>query len=237
MSWECPYCHKPATVQSEIDSDSGQVAVSQRATRGSDWVMYQLDWVICPAKDCQKISTTLTKYIAPNKFNYSSAYSAYVAGGTKKAFHVAIEPKGGIAKPLPGYIPEQVAQDYNEACLILIDSPKASATLFRRCLQSMIRDFWGIIEKTLYLEIEKAIKQHPETADFLHPIRELGNIGAHPENDINLIVPIEEGEAELMKETIEHLIDEWYVNREKTKQRKVNLQNAVAAKKQLKVGS
>lgn len=44
-------------------------------------------------------------------------------------------------KPCPEYIPEQIRQDYEEACLIAELSPKASATLSRRCIQSMIRDF------------------------------------------------------------------------------------------------
>jgi hypothetical protein len=49
--------------------------------------------------------------------------------------------------PLPDYIPEQIKDDYYEACSILNLSPKASATLARRCLQGMIRDFWGITKK------------------------------------------------------------------------------------------
>lgn len=229
MSWECPYCNKPATIQS-IDRGKSQGLVNQRKTE-LGWVLYEVQWIICPAKDCQKISSSLSKFVSVHEYDYDHQHG-YYQHHSKKVFSMAIEPRG-IAKPLPEYVPEAVAQDYKEACLILSDSPKAAATLYRRCLQSMIRDFWGIAEKTLYLEIEKAITQHPETADFLHPIRELGNIGAHPERDVNLMVQIEEGEAELMKDTIEHLLEEWYVTREKTKIRKANLQNAVAAKKLL----
>ena len=85
--------------------------------------------------------------------------------------------------------------------------------------------------------LENKWEDFPETEDFLYPIRELGNIGAHPETDINLIIPIEPGEAELMKETIEHLVDEWYVNRYKTEIRKQNLKDAGAKKAHIKAGT
>ncbi|MFH4289477.1 DUF4145 domain-containing protein, partial [Acinetobacter baumannii] len=61
------------------------------------------------------------------------------------------------AKTFPDYIPKAVLDDYNEACLIRDLSPKASATLSRRCLQGMIRDYWGVSKNTLNEEI-KAIK-------------------------------------------------------------------------------
>ena len=48
------------------------------------------------------------------------------------------------AKPQPEFIPEAIRQDYREACRIRDLSPKASATLARRCLQGMIRDFCAI---------------------------------------------------------------------------------------------
>ena len=56
-------------------------------------------------------------------------------------------------KSFPDYIPEQIRDDYKEAVSIIDISPKAAATLLRRCLQGMIRDFWGIKGKTLNAEI------------------------------------------------------------------------------------
>ncbi|WP_083803471.1 DUF4145 domain-containing protein [Sagittula stellata] len=57
--------------------------------------------------------------------------------------------------PEPSFIPTPIIEDYTEACRISLLSPKASATLSRRCLQGMIRDFCGIKEKNLFNEIEK----------------------------------------------------------------------------------
>lgn len=120
------------------------------------------------------------------------------------------------AKPLPGYIPESIRKDYEEACLIVDLSPKASATLSRRCLQGMIRDFWSDLPKNTSLLNEiKAIESNVslETKEVLHALRQLGNIGAHPENDINLMVDIEPDEARQLIMFIEFLTEDWYIKR------------------------
>ena len=57
-----------------------------------------------------------------------------------KEWQLCPEPTG---KPslLKDYILEAILEDYKEACLIKDKSPKAAATLARRCLQGMIRIF------------------------------------------------------------------------------------------------
>lgn len=125
-----------------------------------------------------------------------------------------------VAKKYPDYIPEQIRIDYMEATEIIELSPKASATLARRCLQGMIRDFWNVNNKdSLYQEIE-AIKDRvsPSTRRALDDIRQLGNIGAHMEQDIDKIISIDPGEAEMLLKLIEHLIEEWYVARHDTEE-------------------
>lgn len=42
----------------------------------------------------------------------------------------------------------------------------------------------------------------------------MGNIGAHMEKDVNLVIDIEPGEAQILIDLIEMLFDEWYVERE-----------------------
>jgi hypothetical protein len=48
-------------------------------------------------------------------------------------------------------------------------------------------------------------------------VRNVGNIGAHMEKDIDLIVGVEPDEAKLLIGLIETLIDDWYVARKKKK--------------------
>ena len=102
------------------------------------------------------------------------------------------------AKPQPDCIPQPIRDDYYEACAIRDLSPKASATITRRCLQGMIRDFCGISKHRLIYEISELRERvdqgrappgvQPDTVDAIDHVRQIGNIGAHMEADINVIV-------------------------------------------------
>lgn len=123
------------------------------------------------------------------------------------------------AKQYPEYIPQPIREDYQEACAVLHLSPKASATLARRCLQGMIRDYWGIVKGNLYNEITAlSDKVQPDLWQAIDGLRQLGNIGAHMEKDTNIIVDIDPGEAEKLIKLIELLMKEWYINREERRQ-------------------
>ncbi len=116
---------------------------------------------------------------------------------------------------VPSCIPDPIRDDYLEACSIVTLSPKASATLSRRCLQGMIRDFWGIPEKNLAKAISALEgKVPPDQWRVIDGIRHLGNIGAHMEADINTIVEIDADEAEKLLKLIALLFHDWYVQRE-----------------------
>lgn len=117
------------------------------------------------------------------------------------------------SKQYPDYIPSYIIQDYKEAYDILELSPKASATLSRRCLQSMIRDKWEVNKRNLYSEID-AIKDKidPKIWKAIDSVRSIGNIGAHMEKDTNLIIDIEPWEAENLIKLIEILIKTWYID-------------------------
>ena len=135
------------------------------------------------------------------------------------------------AKVLPDYIPQAIKEDYYEACRIRDLSPKASATLSRRCLQGMIRDFHGIKKGRLIDEInELKGKIDPLVWGAIDAVRSVGNIGAHMEKDINLIIDVEPNEAQLLIELIEQLIDDWYVNRFE-KEKKLRLIKGIAENK------
>jgi hypothetical protein len=169
--------------------------------------------IACSNPDCQK----LTLRIRVGKDVGGS--SAYIVSPKELLFSEQLIPRGA-AKPQPAYIPAPLVEDYTEACLIRDLSPKASATLTRRCLQGMIRDFAGISKPRLIDEI-KALKVAvddgtadrsvtSETVAAIDHVRSLGNIGAHMEADINVIVPVDSGEAQVMIELVELLFDEWY---------------------------
>ena len=117
-------------------------------------------------------------------------------------------------KHYPDYIPEQIRRDYEEANQILEASPKSAATLLRRCLQGMIHDFWNIHEKNLNAEITQ-LKERIPAAQWkaIDALRTVGNIGAHMEHDVNLIIDIDPDEARKLLMLIELLMDKWYIAR------------------------
>ena len=119
----------------------------------------------------------------------------------------------------PEYIPAQIRTDYEEASQILDISPKAAATLLRRCLQGMIRDFWGIKKDRLCDEIAalKGVVTDKQW-ESIDALRKIGNIGAHMEKDVDRIVDISFEEALKLKSFVEFLLGQWYVNRKREEQ-------------------
>jgi hypothetical protein len=134
--------------------------------------------------------------------------------------------------------------DYNEACRIRDLSPKASATLARRAIQGIVRDYFEIAKGTLDAEIKELRKQAEDgvaierieltVIDAIDYVRSIGNIGAHMEKDINLIIDVEPDEAQLLIDLVETLFEELYVAREKRRRRLADLAAAANAKKLFK---
>jgi hypothetical protein len=58
-----------------------------------------------------------------------------------------------------------------------------------------------------------------DSIDAIDGLRKVGNIGAHMEKDINVLVDVDPNEAQALIELIESLFDEWYVARDKRQKR------------------
>lgn len=205
--FQCPYCSMIMPISSEttqyrypsFTSDLGHFNTginNQYITRDS----------------CLKI----TFYKCPN-CNQHTIFAKGI-GKDIEDVNLPIRPLSS-AKQFPNYIPETIRNDYEEACSIINLSPKASATLSRRCLQGMIHDFWDIKLKNLNQEITALKDKIPiDLWQSIDALRELGNIGAHMEKDTDVIVDIDPNEAEFLIKLIELLMKEWYINREERKQ-------------------
>lgn len=168
-------------------------------------------YILCSNDECNNYS--ITTYFKQEQTFYFNSF------GSEDEFRSKIINESSINdeisyKRYPPFIPKPILDDYKEAYLIKNLSPKASATLSRRCIQGMIRDFWKVSKSRLIDEIE-AIKDKIDTSiwEAIQSVRKIGNIGAHMEKDINVIVEIDSNEAELLLGLIEILIEEWYINR------------------------
>lgn len=229
MSWICPYCNHAATIR-DHDQTNRSVQISPDPSIGE--VSAGLNTVVCPNSMCKKISMEVV--LKKNNVRYSSYSDRHINGELIASWQLLPE---SMAKPLPDYIPKAISDDYLEACLILHKSPKASATLARRCLQGMIRDFWGIKKRTLAEEINTLEEKEKGLKEILDPIREVGNIGAHMEKDVNFIIDVEPEEAELMIKLLEDLFEDWYITRNNREERNKKLKEIAEGKKKLKFPS
>lgn len=209
FSWHCPYCNKNATI-----TDSNYSSQIHKIDKGSkhDQIALHTSVIICPNLECREFSISASLYL------WRWVGSSWGIQGDP-LFHWLIKPQAK-SKQFPDYIPKAIRDDYYEACLIRDLSPKASATLSRRCLQGMIRDFFGIQARTLFDEINGIKdKLDPLTWDAIDAVRSIGNIGAHMEKDINIIIDVDSSEASLLIGLIESLIDDWYVSRHERQRR------------------
>jgi Domain of unknown function (DUF4145) len=220
FNWQCPFCGRHTTITSERTYTS-TFKFSLGNTHGLQ--LFHLSVIVCPNEECGEYSLILSQQ------EVRELGGVMHAGATKKEW--SIIPPARI-KIFPNFIPKVIIDDYKEACLIKELSPKASATLSRRCLQGMIRDFWGISKPRLVDEIE-AIKDKVDsiTWDAIDSVRKIGNIGAHMEKDINFIIDVDENEAGLLIELIETLIAEWYIARDDREKRMLAIKGIATTKK------
>lgn len=208
MNFTCPYCNQVTTITSpNRDDNTKEVNIRKDLLSYKKDVYVKYDAIACPNKSCKKM--TLSVDLIGAKYN---DYGQHSADKTIHSWKLLPE---SHAKPQPDYIPKQLVQDYAEACRIRDLSPKASATLARRCLQGMIRDFHGIKDKkSLYDEIDALKGVIPASEwDALDSLRSIGNIGAHMEKDVDLIIDVTSEEANTLIAFIEYLFKQWYVKR------------------------
>lgn len=209
FSWTCPYCESSTTINSD-DFSSSMHSLTIKNKHGSK--ILHVYFIICPNPQCKEYSLILKLFKAEYKPMVGTVITGY-----EKEWQVI---PSYSARTFPEYIPKPILDDYYEACKIQNLSPKAAATLARRCLQGMIRDFWGIRKNRLIDEIhELENKVEPLTWKAIDAVRKVGNIGAHMEKDVNIVIDVEPDEAKLLIGLIENLIDDWYITRYRREER------------------
>ncbi len=152
-----------------------------------------------------------------------------------------IYPKGTSRPPVPTAVTAEFANDYTEACLVLADSPKASAALSRRCLQHILREKASVKHDSLYKEIQEVIDSGAlpsYLSESIDVVQKIGNVAAHPmKNTVRReVVNVEDGEAEWTLNILEALFDFYFVQPEKLKLKNaaLNAKYKDAGKSQMK---
>ena len=226
LLWQCPHCERDTTITDDRSSfDYHRLTVSNEQTNeiigtlltkeivegelSQDNLRTSIEttFYVCPNSECQKY--TLTARLVTHHRNSEREWRRLE---TLKSWNLV---PSSAARSFPSYIPPPILEDYEEACLCMDQSPKASATLSRRCLQGMIRDYWGIKVDSgrLYDEIE-AIKEKINLSvwNAIDKVRKMGNIGAHMKQNVNEIIEVEPAEAQLLIRLIEKLLAGGYIH-------------------------
>lgn len=195
---KCPHCRVAFHEQAMYD----------RLGHDADgrWV---LKTATCPA--CEKLIISL---LGGRNLTVNPSQPDRVSGEVKTIS--LVRPKAALRPACPPEVPSDLAEDYNEACLVLPDSPKASAALSRRCLQHLLRDHAGVNPSNLATEIQQvldsgSLPSHLENA--IDAVRNIGNFAAHPvkSQSTGEALPVEPGEADWNLDTLEALFDYYFV--------------------------
>jgi hypothetical protein len=206
--WHCPFCNREQTVTDE----GRQITLADLTLDNADGPRRLVArYVVCPNPECRKFSLTASLH------HLETSGKRSVAGKHIKTWSLVPPSR---ARFFPVAIPQQVQQNYEEACLAIEFSPKVAAALARRCLSEMIRDYWKVQPGRLgdeFRQIRGTVD--PLTWEAIEAVRKNGMIGARMDAEGNEILDTDPGEAELLLGLIETLVQDWYVGREERRQR------------------
>lgn len=229
-SWQCPVCRHFATIgERNVAVYRNRFTVSNRYGT----LIFRTEVIACPNPQCLEITVHAAMSQPEHKSAHSGLESQWLAEGDQIREWPLIP--ASRAKAMPSCVPPPIVQDYNEACAIEHLSAKASATIARRCVQQIIRGYFKVSEKNLYEEIQ-AIKGRlrSDVWQAVDALRDIGNIGAHGERDINTIIDVEPDEAGALIRLVEILVEETYVADDREQRELADVLAIAASKKALK---
>ncbi len=131
-------------------------------------------------------------------------------------------------------VPESYRREFQEAYSVLQISPRASAAMSRRLLQTILREEFGIKKRNLADEID-AFLSTPGIPSYLSQeidaIRNVGNFASHPIKNTQTgeIVEVEPGEAEWLIDVLDALFDFVFIQPVKMEKRRVQLNEKLTA--------
>ena len=188
----CPYCG----VGFRVEWDEYTIPVSSNEDEWDEG--FNVKFTFCP--ECNNFIIRLQKG------------TDYDGEDITVSDDILVYPKFPISKQLNKYVPEKYRDLFTEASQVNSISPRASATLSRYLLQMILHEGLNIKKKNLEQEIIEleAIPHIPTPlVSMLQIMRRIANFGAHPKKSTNSneIVEVESGEADVMLQLLEELLD------------------------------
>ena len=221
---KCPHCQR-ACSPSPYVSNLGRVGEIDGKV-----CFWSVEVHSCP--ECRKPVLSLIQSLLEPDSIPTVGFSVFRHPDDDRTRKSVVVPRGAARPPAPPEVPADIASDFNEACLVLVDSPKASAALSRRCLQHALRERNVSTAENLGKAIEDALATHLplHIGDNLDAIRNIGNFAAHPQKSERSgeILDVEPGEAEWNLDVLESLFDHYYVQPTKSAARREALDKKLA---------
>ncbi|MCY4367620.1 MAG: DUF4145 domain-containing protein [Chloroflexi bacterium] len=183
------------------------------------YVPYGLKGAICP--NCKVPIVILLCYDRNIRFQIKSEQTIYPP----------LVSKTHSISSIPEAVPYNLREDFLEARNVLPISPKASAALSRRVLQTILAEN-GYTQRNLSRQVDALLNETDPTRmlpsylrDVIDAIRNFGNFSAHPVTDITSlqVIDVEPNEAEWCIEIVEALFDHYYIRPAKNKERLAGL--------------
>jgi hypothetical protein len=211
----CPYC---AVEMHPRDPDRGPFHGATQMWYSRDGQQRRVSAVMCPR--CEGVMLLHSDLVISEPVHGESS-------ATEENVFVLL-PRTSGRKPLPPEIIEPYRGLYEEAALILQDSPRASAALSRRCLQHLLRELATAPPSDLYHEIEWTLTNAglpSYVTESLHDLRVIGNMAAHPNKSTATgdYAEVEPGEAEWTLDTLDALFGHYFIEPARTAARKAAL--------------
>lgn len=201
---QCPHCLTGVRFINHKNREANSKYIYQ--TDGNEAILTEV--AVCPECDRPILSVKIGEISGFNSHGQPLELSV------KQEF--VAWPRQGH-RPIPKEVRDEspdIAEDYSEAVMTLSISPKASAALSRRCLQSILREKANAQQHNLANQIDATIPNLPSyISENIDHIRNIGNFAAHPIKSTNSgeIVDVETGEAEWNLDVIDQLFDFYYV--------------------------
>ena len=222
---KCPYCGYMYNTEigrntySNVFSDPGGSASVHS-------IIY-----VCPHIACGKTEVTVDAGVPSARKKTDDAEKT--PGSFFKARLLPPEGYGKKEFNVPS-VPEAVFRDYDEACRLLRESPCASATYARRCLQGIVRKKFKLKPGKFMNEIKTLSSMNgtvaAEVTAALERARKIGKFRAMPEDDVKVLSDVSYDEAKLTIDVIEALLFDWFIAPAEREHRISALKAILAAK-------
>jgi hypothetical protein len=155
-NWKCPYCgHAQVLHRDRVDDQWHHQNVKGWKHFGIHPIV-SISAIVCANSECREL--TLNAILGRSNLSRDDAVE-----GPYKTWTL-LPPSS--ARPQPNYIPKAIRDNYYEACAICELSPEASATVIRRCLQGMIRDFCSVSRFTVLRKSSGSLAIFPRSCTW-----------------------------------------------------------------------